>query len=101
MNLPAFLIDHPDGEIRLAGHRIGLYTVVREYKDGHSVEEIAAEYPTLSADLIRRVIAFYLDNRGDVDTYVDTVEKELDRQAAAPPAPGTLHVRELMSRIEQ
>jgi uncharacterized protein (DUF433 family) len=101
MDLPAFLVDHPDGEIRLVDHRIGLYTIVREYKDGRSVEEIAEEYPTLSVDLIRRVIGFYLSNRGDVDAYVEVVQKELDRQAAAPPGPGTLQVRELMRRIEQ
>jgi uncharacterized protein (DUF433 family) len=101
MNLPAFLIDHSDGEIRLAGHRVGLYTVVREYKDGRSVEKIAEEYPTLSVDLIRQVIAFYLGNRDDVDAYVDAIQQELDRQAAAPPGPGTLRVRELMSQIEQ
>jgi uncharacterized protein (DUF433 family) len=101
MNLPEFLIDHPDGEIRLVGHRIGLYTVVREYKDGHSVEEIAEEYPTLSVDLIRQVIAFYLSNRDEVDAYVDAAQMELDRQAATPAGPGTLRIRELMSRIEQ
>jgi uncharacterized protein (DUF433 family) len=101
MNLPEFLIDHPDGEIRLAGHRIGLYAVIREYMEGRSAEEIAEEYPTLSVDLIRQVVAFYLENRADVDNYVDAYQKELDRQAAAPPGPGTLRVRELMKRIEQ
>lgn len=101
MKLPEFLIDHPDGEIRLAGHRIGLYTVVREYRDGRSVEEIAEEYPTLSVDLIRRVIAFYIKNRSEVDAYVDACEKELERQAAAPPGPGTVRIRELMNRIQE
>ncbi len=47
MKLPEFLIGDPDGEIRLRGHRIGLYTVVREYKEGRSAEEIAEKYPTL------------------------------------------------------
>lgn len=29
MNLPDFLTQHADGDIRLTGHRIGLYSVVR------------------------------------------------------------------------
>jgi uncharacterized protein (DUF433 family) len=101
MELPDFLIDHPDGEIRLTGHRIGLYTVVRDYKEGRSVREIAEEYPTLSVELIRQVIAFYAENRSQVDAYVDTCEKELMRQASAQPGPGTLQVRELLDRIQQ
>ena len=34
MNLPEFLVDHPDGEIRLTGHRISLYHVVYFYQRG-------------------------------------------------------------------
>lgn len=82
MKLPDFLIDHPDGEIRLTGHRIGLYTVVRDYREGSSVEQIAEEYPSLELELVRAVIAFYLDNRAEVDAYVDDYRAELERQAA-------------------
>jgi uncharacterized protein (DUF433 family) len=101
VNLPEFLIHHPDGEIRLAGHRIGLHTVVREYQEGRSAEEIVAEYPTLPIDLVRQVIAFYLNNRAEVNAYVDACQNELERQAAAPPGPGTVRIRELMSRIQE
>jgi uncharacterized protein (DUF433 family) len=101
MILPAFLIDHPDGEIRLTGHRIGLYTIVRDYQEGRSAEEIVKEYPTLPVDLIREVIAFYMNNRSEVDAYIDACERELERQAAAPPGPGTVRIRELMSRIQE
>ena len=41
MNLPDFLSHEAYGEIRLTGHRIGLYTVMRHYKDGCSAEWIA------------------------------------------------------------
>src|SRR5262249_55278819 len=99
MILPAFLIDHPDGEIRLTGHRIGLYTMVREYQEGHSVEQIAEEYPSLPLELVRQVIAFYLANRSEVDAYVEACRAELARQAAAPPGPGVIKIRELMEKI--
>jgi uncharacterized protein (DUF433 family) len=97
MNLPEFLIDHPDGEIRLAGHRIGLYSVVRSYQEGQSAEEIHETFPTLSVDLVRRVIAFYHQNQAEVDDYVRAYRAELDRQESAhPPGPGLLRLRQLL-----
>jgi uncharacterized protein (DUF433 family) len=101
MQLPAFLTRDVDDEIRLTGHRIGLYTVVREYKEGRSAEQIAAEYPSLPLELVRQVIAFYLDNRSEVDAYVAAYRADLERQAAAPPGPGVLRIRQLMEKIQQ
>jgi uncharacterized protein (DUF433 family) len=101
MKLPRFLINHPDGEICLTGHRIGLYTVVREYKEGRSAEEIAGEYPTLPVDLIRQVIAFYQDNLAEVDVYVEAYRAELERQASEPPGPGVITIRRLMEKIQE
>ena len=34
VNLPDFLTEWPFGEIMIKGHRIGLYHVIRRYKDG-------------------------------------------------------------------
>ena len=99
MNLPEFLVDHPDGEIQLAGHRIGLYTVIRLAKEGRSPDEIHAELPTLETDLIRRVIAFYHANLPEVDRYVDQYAAELDRLAALPPRGPSLDV--LRQRLEE
>ena len=46
MNLPEFLVDHPDGEIRLTGHRISLYHVVSFYNEGFSPEMLVGQFPT-------------------------------------------------------
>ena len=70
MKLPEFLTD-ADGEIILTGHRIELAHVVNFYREGASAELIASRYPTLPLSLVHRVIAFYLDNQGEVDDYVD------------------------------
>jgi hypothetical protein len=40
MNLPDFLTRDTDDEIRLTGHRIGLYTVVRLYREGKAAEQL-------------------------------------------------------------
>jgi uncharacterized protein (DUF433 family) len=97
MVLPDFLIDHPDGEIRLTGHRVGLYTVVRDYKEGATAEQMAEEYPSLDLEHIRKVIGFYLENRLEVDAYVEKYRKELERQEATMPRIGPTF-EELKSR---
>jgi uncharacterized protein (DUF433 family) len=101
MELPDFLIEHPDGEIRLTGHRIGLYTVVRCHREGRSAEEIAAEFPTLPLELVKKVLAFYRANRAAVDTYVDACRAELERQEALPPSPGVLRLRRLQALLRE
>jgi len=40
----------------MTGHRIGLYTVMRCYKEGYSAEQIAEEFPTLPLDLVQKVV---------------------------------------------
>ena len=88
MNLPEFLIDHPDGEIRLTGHRIGLYAMVRDYQEGMTAEQMAEEYPTLSLDLLQKVIQFYLYNRPAVDAYLEEYREKLDLLKATLPQKG-------------
>ncbi len=82
MNLPDFLTRDSFGEILLTGHRIGLYTVVRCYKEGYSAEKIAGQFPSLPLTLIGKVVAFYLKNQAEVDSYFATCQKEIGRQAA-------------------
>jgi uncharacterized protein (DUF433 family) len=85
MDLPGYL-QHSDGEIRLTGHRIGLFHVVDRYQEGYSPEMIGEEFATLPLALIHRVIAFYLENQPEVDAYVADYRAELDRQEAAQPS---------------
>ena len=83
MTLPDFLVDHPDGEIRLTGHRIGLEHVVQFYKEGFSPEMLHEQYPTLPLALVHKVIAFYLENQTEVDAYVADCQTEIERQRAS------------------
>ena len=50
--LPPCLHWHPDGAIRLVGHRIGLYDVVYYYNQGYTAEMLRDQFPTLDLDLI-------------------------------------------------
>lgn len=79
MKLPDFLTEWPFGEIVLTSHRIGLYHVVYDYKEGYSAEQIHEEYPTLPVELIDKVLAFYNDNRSEVDAYMTSFQAECER----------------------
>jgi len=61
--LPGCLHWSPDGEIRVMGHRISLYSVINRHQSGRAPEEILAELPTLSLDEIRKIIAFYHEDQ--------------------------------------
>jgi uncharacterized protein (DUF433 family) len=85
MHLPDFLTCQPTGEIRLTGHRIGVYHVVHYYNNGYSAEMLACQYPTLSLALIHKVIAFYLENKAEVGSYVSDCKAALAQQRSANP----------------
>lgn len=96
MTLPDFLTQAADGEIRLAGHRIGLYQLVQAYNEGESAEMLASRYPTLPLSLVHKTIAFYLDNRAEVDAYVDQCLTALDDLRRAGPV---LNLNDLRQRL--
>ncbi len=98
MNLPEFLVDHPDGEIRLAGSRIGLYHVIFFHRRDFTPEMLHEQFPTLSVPLLRQVLTFYRENQAEVDDYVDRYQAEIDDlRASAPKGPS---LEELRRRLE-
>ena len=100
MDLPTFLTRDPDGEIRLTGHRIGLYTVVRRLQEGESPAAIAADL-SLSPDLVGQVSDFARANRAEVEAYVAEYRADLERQESAPAGPGVLRARRLADALER
>ncbi len=99
MNLPDFLTRESTGEIRLTGHRIGLYHVVHYYNDGYSAEMLIGQFPDVPLSLIHKLIAFFLENRAEVDAYVVSCREELDRQRTANAK--RLPLSALRQRLEQ
>jgi uncharacterized protein (DUF433 family) len=85
MELPDFLTQDANGDIRLAGHRIGLFHLVHYYTEGYSPEILVCQYPTLPLALVHKVIAFYLENQEHVNVYVAACQDELKRQRVANP----------------
>ena len=103
MILPDFL-SHVDGEIRLTGHRINLYAVVRLYCEGNKAALIAEEFD-LEPALVNKVLAFCQENRAEVDAYVDAYRVELERQEAlysgGPVAEKYRRLRELLRQADE
>ncbi len=96
--LPPCLHWHPDGEVRLAGHRIGLYHFIFYYNQGFTAEMLLGQFPTLELALVHKVIVFYLEHRDQVDRYVRQYQAEVDRlRADSQHAPS---VTELRKRLE-
>jgi uncharacterized protein (DUF433 family) len=94
MNLPEFLVDHPDGEIRLTGHRIGLYDVISFHQEGYTPEMLHEQFPSPPLPLVRQVLDFYRRNQPEVDAYVAEYEADIERlRASAPKAPSLEELR--------
>ena len=98
MNLPSFLTQDTDGFIHVTGHRIGLQHLVHYYREGFSPEMLACEYPSLSLAEIHKVLAFYLENRMDVDSYISNWEGEIQEQRRTAKTGPTLS--ELRQRLQ-
>ncbi len=85
MKPPEFLTEWPFGEIVLTGHRIGLFDVMYFHKDGYTAEMLHEQFPTLSVDLIEKVLAFARENQAEVNAYVTRCQEEIDHQLATTP----------------
>ncbi len=58
---------------------------------------LVCEYPMLSLVTIHKVIAFYLENKSEVDTYIARCQQIIDQQRQANPRGSSL--AELRERI--
>jgi uncharacterized protein (DUF433 family) len=59
-----------EGGWRVTGTRVSLDSVIHAYWNGSSPEQIASDYPTLSLEQVRGAIAFYLQNKEEMDRYM-------------------------------
>lgn len=77
-------------DIRLKGHRIGIETILFEYLDGITPEEILAHYPTLTPEEVYATITYYWRNQEMLRAYLDEArrheEEMLRAQEISPPA---------------
>jgi uncharacterized protein (DUF433 family) len=65
------LQEDASGAIRVENTRVTLDTVVFAYREGATAEEIAERFPAISRSAVYAAIAFYLQNRTEVDAYLE------------------------------
>lgn len=61
MNFRPYIIRNPaicGGELIVTGTRVTVRTVLASLAEGMTLEEIVADFPTLSHDAVRAIIAF-------------------------------------------
>ena len=92
-------VEHRDGSFYLAGSRVPLAHIVREFQRGESPEAIRSHYPAVSLEQVYGAIAFYLGRQEDVDADIADREREEDVFTAAHPTPP--EVKETFVRMRQ
>jgi uncharacterized protein (DUF433 family) len=68
-----------DGVVRVSGTRVTLDTVVAAFKDGAAAEEIVYQYPSLDLVDVYAVLAYYLQHRLQVETYLHQRQEQVDK----------------------
>jgi len=60
-----------EDDIRIKGTRVGIETVLEDYLDGTSPEEIAVRYRTLTLEQVYATITFYLQRQAAIEQYLE------------------------------
>jgi uncharacterized protein (DUF433 family) len=59
------------GVLRVTGTRVSLDSVIYAFDEGATPEEIAQAFPTLDLAAIYSVIGYYLQNRAEIEQYLE------------------------------
>ena len=76
-NVP--LVQLENGAVRVRNSRVTLETIVIRSQMGDTVERIHSGYPTVSVSQIKEILAWYDDNKADVDEYIQQLQAEAER----------------------
>ena len=93
-----------DGDVICIGNtRVTLQAVVADFHRGASPEEIAHHYSALKLSEVYVVIGYYLENRAEVDSYVQQQRQLADeaRQAYEADHPHDPLRERLLARLEE
>jgi uncharacterized protein (DUF433 family) len=92
-------IERQDGSFYVAGSRVPLAHVVREFQHGELPEAIRSHYPTLTLEQVYGAITFYLGSKEEVEADIAERERIEDEFAKTHPAPAGL--RQKLERARQ
>src|SRR5215212_821856 len=84
------------GVLRVSGTRVSLDSVLHAFHEGATPEEIIQDFPTLDLAAVYAVVGYYLQNRAEVEQYLEQREmqrKELKKELEARFNPNGLRQR--------
>jgi uncharacterized protein (DUF433 family) len=79
---PTPLIVNTDDVVLVQGTRVPLDTVVLEFKQGATAEEIVEQYSSLDLADVYAVISYYLRHQSDVETYLQQRQQDAEEVRA-------------------
>ena len=93
-----------DDDIRIAGTRVGIETVLYDYiYCSRTAEQIADTYPSINLEQVYATILYYLQNRERVEAYIaDWIAhgEWMRREQEKNPAPATLRLRRIAAELD-
>ena len=93
-----------EDDIRIAGTRVGIETVLYDYiYRSRTAEQIADTYPSINLEQVYATILYYLQNRQKVEAYlVDWLEHgdRMRREQEKNPLPVTLRLRRIAAQTD-
>ena len=101
MELESYFEFIAEDAIRITGTRVGIETVLRDYREGAGPEEIVLRYPTLSLEQVHATITYYLANREKVEAYLDMVRRRQEEAWQEQQRQPSAFVRSLRERVER
>jgi len=90
-----------DKAIRIAGTRVGIETVLSDYHEGASPEEIALHYPTLTLEQVHASITYYLANREMIRSYMNRLTERWQEAWQEQQNRPSKFVQKLRNRLEK
>jgi hypothetical protein len=90
MSVEGAWVDRRDESFYIAGSRVPLATIVREFQLGQSPEAIRSSFPTLTLEQVYGAITFYLGHKDEVDGDLAARERAEDAFSETHTAPAEL-----------
>jgi uncharacterized protein (DUF433 family) len=87
-----------EDDIRIKGTRVGIETVLDDYLEGASPEEIAARYRSLSLEQVYATITYFLHNQAQVGAYLEAWRQYTDQawqEQKRNPSPAIERLRQI------
>jgi len=86
-------VERRDESFYIAGSRVPLAVIVREFQNGQSPEAIRSSFPTLTLEQVYGAITFYLGHKDEVDGDVVARETAEDAFSETHTAPAELKTK--------